>query len=123
MIPLVDDILPGSRFERKVNIISNQFQYLEDQFDSTLPKIREQVSLNTYHLARDQRQISKFTENTEFLIKIIVEINENIHHLKSSIEILSKKQFHFENETNKNLAALNKKVDSLTKKFKTLSLN
>ena len=123
MIPPIDNILFEIRFENRIFVISDQIQYLENQFDSNFPKVREQVTINTYHLARDQRQISRLTENTEFLIKEFVKINENISNLKSSIETLISRQIHFEKNTNENLAVLNKKVDSLIEKFKTLSLN
>ena len=123
MIPVLDTILLETRFENRVALNSEQIQYLENQFNSTFPETRNQVSINTSHLTRDQQQISKLTENTEFLIKEFLKINENINNLKSNIETLTNRQIRFEENTNENLAALNKKVGSLIKKFKTLSLN
>ena len=45
MIPLLDTILLETRFENRVLIISEQIQYLENQFDSNFPKVREQVTI------------------------------------------------------------------------------
>ena len=123
MIPPFDNILFESRFENRLSLVSQEVQYLNNQFNSSFFKVRDQVSINTFHLARDQRQISKLTENTEFLIKEFLKINENINNLKSSIEILADKQSNFEGKVNESLAALDKKVDSLTEQFRTFSLN
>ena len=123
MIPLLDTILLETRFESRVLIISEQFEYLENQFNSNFPKVRDQVTINTYHLARDQQQISKLTEKTEFLIEELLKVNENIINLKSSIEVLTSRQIKFEEKTKNRLAAINRKIDSLTEQFETLSLN
>ena len=116
-----------ARDQQQMSRLTENTEFLIKEF----VKINENISnlkssietLNTYHLARDQRQMSRLTENTEFLIKEFVKINENISNLKSSIETLISRQIHFEKNTNENLAVLNKKVDSLIEKFKTLSLN
>ena len=123
MIPPIHNILFETRFENRIFVISDQIQYLENQFDSNFLKVREQVTINTYHLARDQHQISRLTENTEFLTKEILKINESITNLKLSIEVLTSRQIKFEENTNQNLAVLNKKVELLTEQFKTLLVN
>ena len=123
MIPPFENILFETRFGNRVYLISKQVQYLENQFDSTFTEVHNQVSINTYHLARDQQQISRLTENYEILMKEVLRVSESIAHVKSNIKVLADRQVKFEKNINGNLAALSKKVDSLTKQFESLSIN
>ena len=122
MIPVLDTILFETRFENRVFIISEQFEYLENQFNSNFSKVRDQVSINTSHLARDQQQISRLTENLEILTKEVLKINEGIVNIKSSFETLTNRQINFEKKINKDLAVLNQQVDTITKELELLSI-